>query len=112
MRFILNGDRVVADRSNLTESVCSFSSQNNRHLLLYKVVLQKSIPAKFVKLFFASDIIKNKFTDLCGNRLLQNNFLNTLCEIRPRVPVSVSPARCQANAAHIRQSSPDSGLGL
>ena len=26
--------------------------------------------------------IKNKLTDLCGNRLLHNNFKNTFCEMR------------------------------
>jgi hypothetical protein len=35
---------------------------------------------KFVNVSFTSTNIKNKLTDLCGNRLLQNDFNNTLCE--------------------------------
>ena len=40
------------------------------------------MPQKF---FNSSSIItkmKEKLTDLCGNRLLQNNFINTFCMIR------------------------------
>ena len=49
---------------------------------VHKVALHKSIPAKkSVNLFFISVIINDKFADLCGNRLLQNDFMNTFCEV-------------------------------
>ena len=35
-----------------------------------------------VKLFFILMIMNNKLRDLCGNWLLQNDFINTFCEIR------------------------------
>ena len=49
---------------------------------VFKVVLQKSTPHKFVDLSCTITNIKNNLTDLCGNRLLQNDVENTLCEIR------------------------------
>ena len=32
--------------------------------------------------FFILVIISDKLTEVCGNGLLQNDFINTLCEIR------------------------------
>jgi hypothetical protein len=39
-------------------------------------------PHKFVNLFLISVIIKETLTLLCGNGLLQNDFINTFGEIR------------------------------
>ena len=39
------------------------------------------LPHKSVDSFFMFVVIKDKLTDLCGNELLQNNFINTLCSI-------------------------------
>jgi len=41
-----------------------------------------SIPTQSVNLFFISDMVKDKLTDLWGDRLLQTDFENPLCEIR------------------------------
>ena len=35
-----------------------------------------------VNLSFSITNLKNKLTDLCGNRLLRNNFITTFCGIR------------------------------
>ena len=49
---------------------------------VYNVVVQNLIPAKNVNLSFIVTDIKNKLTDLCGSRLLPDDFMNTLCEIK------------------------------
>ena len=51
---------------------------------LYKIILFRMsiFPQKFVNSFFISVIIKDKLTDLCGNRHSQNNVMNTFCETR------------------------------
>ena len=38
---------------------------------------------KSVNVSFISVIVQDKFTDLWGSRLVQNDFKSTLCEIRP-----------------------------
>jgi len=42
---------------------------------------KSQFPHKFVNLFLKFVIIKDKLTDLCGNRLLPNEFINTFCEM-------------------------------
>ena len=58
-----------------------------QNLISQKVLISslcKSLfPHKFVNLFFIL-VIKDKLTDLCGNCLLQNVFINTFCEINSR----------------------------
>ena len=49
---------------------------------VYTVVLQSQFPHKSVNLSFLITHVKNDLTDLCGNRLLQNACINTLCEVR------------------------------
>ena len=39
---------------------------------------------KFANLFVTLVIIEDTLTDLCNNWLLQNDFTNTFCEIKPR----------------------------
>jgi len=48
-----------------------------------KSFCKRQFPHKFVNLFFVLVIvkIKDQSTILCGNRLLQNDFMNTFCEI-------------------------------
>ena len=78
-----------AESSASRESSARIISQD-----VYKVVLQKSLsqfPHESVNIFFAITDIKNKLTDLCGNRLLQHNFMNTFCEIKA---VPRGTARC------------------
>ena len=55
-----------------------------------KTFRRSQFPQKIVNVFFISAIVKDKLTDFCGNRLLQNDFLNTFCEIRLHVDVDVS----------------------
>ena len=51
---------------------------------------RKCFNSRFAKVNFRTDsstcpyavMIKDELTDLCGNRLWQNDFINTLCEIR------------------------------
>ena len=47
-----------------------------------KVVLQKLIPQKSVNSSFTITNINDELPDLCGSRILQTDFENTLCEIR------------------------------
>jgi len=56
---------------------CSATSARARSTLkvlisLLKIVLHKSTPPKIRQLTLSSTIIKNKLTDLCRDRLLQN----------------------------------------
>ena len=46
-----------------------------------KMFCKSHVWHKSVDFFFISTNIKNKLTDLCGNRLLQNDLINTLCEM-------------------------------
>ena len=49
-----------------------------------EAVLQKSTPAQIRQLIlYIGNDKKDKLMDLCGNWLLQNEFLNTFCDIRP-----------------------------
>jgi hypothetical protein len=48
---------------------------------VYKVVLQSQFPHKSVDISFKITGIQNELTSLCGNWLLQNDFINTFCEI-------------------------------
>ena len=60
--------------------------QNNliSHKVFFKSFCRSQLHHKSVNLSFTIASIKNKLTDFCGNRLLQNDFKNTLCEIKPR----------------------------
>ena len=46
-----------------------------------KVGMQKSTPPQIRQLILYHTNMKSKLADLCRNRLLQNNFLNTFCEM-------------------------------
>ena len=59
----------------------------------YKLISQKAsmtsfcksqCPHKSVNLSFIIATLKNKLTGLCGNRLLLNDFVNAVCEIKAR----------------------------
>jgi hypothetical protein len=55
--------------------------------LISQKVLVKSfskiqLPHKSVNVSFIITNVKNKLTDVCGNRLLQNGLINTSCEIK------------------------------
>ena len=66
----------------------------------YTVVVQKSIPTQICQLILFRVMMMDKLTDSCGNSLLQNDFINTLCEVRLRDPPSGDGAR------HSRVSGP------
>ena len=56
-----------------------------QHLFISQKVLIKSccrsqFPHKFVNFYFILSMMKDKLTDLCGNQLLQDDFVGTLCE--------------------------------
>ena len=51
------------------------------HRVFSKLFCKTQFPHKSVNLFFLSVMIKDELTDLCWNRLFQNECLNTLCEI-------------------------------
>ena len=59
---------------------------NQRQLISQKVFVKSffksQFPHKCVNFFFMSLIIQDTLTDLCGNRLLKDVFMNTSCEIR------------------------------
>ena len=43
---------------------------------------KSQLPHRSVNLFFVITHVRNELTNLCGNRLWQNDFINTLCEIK------------------------------
>jgi len=45
---------------------------------VFKVFCKSQFPHTFVNSFFMLVIVKDKLTNLCGNWLLQNDFVNTL----------------------------------
>ena len=51
--------------------------------MFIKSICKSQFPHKFVNLLSISVIKEAKLTDLCGDRLLQNDFINTLSEVRP-----------------------------
>ena len=54
--------------------------------MLIKSLCKSQFPHRCVNLFFALVMIKDKLTDLWGNGLLQNDIINTFCEIRASSP--------------------------
>jgi len=67
----------------------SFQGEN---LISQKVSIQpvckSQLLQKSVNICFMLVKIVDKLTNLCGNRLLQNNFINTFCEMKPGAPWS------------------------
>ena len=51
------------------------------HKAFSKSFCKSQFPHKFVNVSIIITDISNKFTDLWGNGLLQNDFMNCLCEI-------------------------------
>ena len=51
---------------------------------------------KSVNVLFIFVIVKDKLTNLCGNRLLQNDFIDTFCEMKSRCPPAAS--QCSGSA--------------
>ena len=48
-------------------------------------------PHKSLNLSFIITNVREELTDLCGNGLLQNDFINNFCEIRPAGTTSLRP---------------------
>jgi hypothetical protein len=57
---------------------------------VHKVVLQVSVPAQMRQIFFISVITMDNLTDLCGNCLLENDFINTRVVVY-RIPAGGMP---------------------
>ena len=73
-----------ADRQTLTlgSSTLNPTPQPLSHRKCFiKSSRTSQLPHKSVHLFFIFTNIKNRLTDLCGNWLLRNNFVNTFFEI-------------------------------
>ena len=69
-----------AEQAGKTNVVRAGTSLSHRKCL--QLHFAKSIPAQIRQLILHHhSSSKNKLTNLCGNRLLQNNFINTFCEI-------------------------------
>ena len=62
------------------------------HNVFIRSVLKGQFPHKFVNLSFMITNVKNKLTDLRGNCFLQNNFIETFCEMRSRSLIRPTPA--------------------
>jgi len=75
-----------------------------RNFILQKVFTKtfgkNQFPYKSVFVFFILVMIKDKLTDLCGNRLLQNGFTNISCEIR-RVGLRWQVLRVRQNSVKL-----------
>ena len=66
----------------------------------FKVVVQRSTPPPIRQLTFTITDIHNMSTDLCGNSLLQNDFKDSLCEIKAQSE-SNDIRFCVARTCHI-----------
>ena len=77
-----------------------------------KLFCKSQFPQKSVILFYILVIMKANLTDLCGDRLVQNDDINTLCEMITRSGPRLLTDLCRANMAHVRRSKPDHGLGV
>ena len=79
-----NPDRPHSTRSR-SRSPSSIDADTHQPAYLtesvYRFVVQNQFPHKSVSVSFIITNIKKKMTDLCGNWLLQNKFMNTFCEI-------------------------------
>ena len=72
----------------------SFSGYEPPALISHEVFIQafrkSQFPLKSVNFFFVLAIIRDKMTDLWGNRLSHNDFIHTLCEISTLVGYELS----------------------
>ena len=64
------------------------------HKSFFKSICRSQVPQTSINTSFTITNVKNKLTDLCGNWLSQNDFKNSLCEIRPRLCQSMPSSRC------------------
>ena len=67
--------------------------------VFFKSFCRSQLSHKFVNLSFTISNIKNKLTELCGNRLFKNDFINTFCEIKLRAPLCKTRASLLQNLA-------------
>jgi hypothetical protein len=70
--------RAPNPRFSNAQAVYVFFSQK----LFIRSFFKRQFPHRSVNLFFVQVAMKAKLTDLCGNCLLRNHFMNTFCEIR------------------------------
>ena len=59
------------------------------HEVSIKSFCKSQFPHKLVNLFFTSVMMKDKLTDLWGNRFLKTDFVNTFCAIILNAPVQI-----------------------
>ena len=78
-RFHIKSQLEQAQGLSLSKFPDDFISQN----LFVKSFCKSQFPHKSVNLSFSITNVKNKFTDLCGNWLLQNDFMKIFYETRP-----------------------------
>jgi hypothetical protein len=64
----------------------SFSALISQKVFI-ELFCKSQMPHKLVNLSSTVTRVKDKLTNLCGNRLLPNDFRNTLCEISSRVDI-------------------------
>jgi len=69
-----------------------------------KSFCKSQVPHKSVNLSFIITNVKNKLTDLCGNGLLKNDFINTFCEmgLDNGTPQTAGKARLSDKALALR----------
>ena len=70
--------RVIKRKRSVWEGGWDVISQR----LFIKSFCKSSFPHKFVNKFFILVIMKDTMRNKCGNWLLQNNLINTFCEMR------------------------------
>jgi hypothetical protein len=64
--------------NDFTNTFCKINSEWAQGSARQSAVLQKSIPAQIRQLVL---YYFKRLTNLCGNRLIQDDFINTLCKI-------------------------------
>jgi len=72
-------------------SICRAHEERISHKVIWKSFCKSQFPHKSVNLFFRLVLVKDKFTNLWGIKLLQNDFKNTLREIRSLNPKPQPP---------------------
>ena len=89
----------------------------SEHKLISQKVFTKSFcksqfPHESVNLFFALVRMKDTFTNLYENRLLQNDLMNTLCEMNQPPEVNRTVPDCENNCFAVMRSSSKEGSYL
>jgi len=76
-------DNISENVPNIPKLKCTWTRNKViSHKVFFKSFCRSELPHKSFNVSFYIANMTNTLTNLCGNRLLQNDFENTFCEIR------------------------------